>query len=95
MATLKMKCKECGGRGLSDMVKELDGVALICTRCAGSGARTIKYQPFKARVKVTGVKSVAWDAGQFIQGGRGAYGRPVTYAAWLKGAQPTMKRGND
>lgn len=94
MAQIVIECKKCGGSGISRMVQELQGTGLICVYCEGTGSKKIKYRPFKARRRIEGCKKVQFDAGMFIDGARGAFGKAVSYEAWLKGAQPSLPDKN-
>jgi hypothetical protein len=47
--TVEIECPDCGGTGLYIGFAEGDGTAVVCSRCNGSGKKTLNYKPFVKR----------------------------------------------
>ena len=61
---VKCECDACGGTGLYLDWTCHEGAAIVCRKCAGTGALEIRYIPFTGRKEAKGVKrvfkNVAW-----------------------------------
>lgn len=56
----EQECKDCKGTGLYMGFAEMQGAAVVCYRCKGTGCKTnrIEYSPFRGRNQRTDVTHV-------------------------------------
>lgn len=94
--TVKAYCTACKGTGLYIGFAEVDGAAVQCNVCRGTGEVTVEYDPFKGRKRrddikrvypATGHKISAEDIttreGQFLPFSQWG----ITYQEWLDGVE--------
>lgn len=79
------ECESCHGTGVYKGFAEMDGAAVVCHRCRGTGKAHIKieYSDFAGRKPREGVKRVYETNPGFGLGPDGPGGMP--YSEWLDG----------
>lgn len=81
------ECAECKGSGVYVGFAERDGMAVVCSKCKGTGRKdiTIEYEPFTGRKKAEGVTRVLQtNPGIQIGGDLERFGG-MTYESWRTG----------
>jgi hypothetical protein len=79
------QCSACGGTGLYSGMAESKDLAVVCSRCEGSGKMLVTYTPFTSRKKRRGIKRViATSTGYKLNAELvGQYG--LSYKDWENG----------
>lgn len=82
---IEAQCSSCNGSGLYSGMAESGDLAVVCSRCDGSGKMTITYTPFTGRKKRRGIKRVILTNTGYKLNAElvGSYG--LTYKEWWDG----------
>jgi len=90
MIEVKAFCEQCGGTGLYSGCCESPEIAIVCSRCHGTGCVSIRYEPFTLRQPAPSGIARVLERNPGIKAGRGnGYvpedfgGMPI--ANWLEG----------
>jgi hypothetical protein len=88
------ECQSCGGTGVFVGMAEMDGVAVVCHNCDGTGSHHFshKYREFEARKNRTDIKIVLQTNPGIMTGGGFHYGGKP-YMEWL--SNPSFDKGTE
>ena len=92
MKPIMAECSACDATGIYSGMAEAKYEGVICLRCQGTGCERISYQPFTARRRRRGIRTVRRSQGIDFLANVGRVGPTMHYAEWWRETSPSTAK---